>query len=615
MVNALLGRPGLSPAGPAVTTSAYLVFRGRRPEQALVPAGESGEPLAVAIDELAWCATASSSPIAGAQRIDVDVDAPLLDRLVLIDTPGVGGLVAGHAEIALQALDHASALLFVLDATGVLTRPELEFLQRASERIDQVLFVLTKKDLCPGWRSVLAEDQALLAKHAPRFAGAPFLAVSGVLAEEGAWCENADLAAELRDESGLPALETLLRQRIIPHAETLALSNLLRLTRTLLGRLHQTIREQAAAAAADPELHAAWEREKERLEKVQRESGSWTLQLENRLTHAKIDVTRELNSGLNDIRRRWQGRLAEEKLRADAEDTLVQQLTADIVAMIEQLNRRLSDDVARIVTDILTDLAAPPAAQLADLLAAAVPELPPLPSPGRRPGGGERALAEMANLTTGRMTAMVLLAPLGSLTPGSPLAMLGMVGFMAIARKWRLVGQRRQELQAWLRDAVQETGTEIRSQVDIALADARLEIVSAVRTAVQQRTDEVKRALDLSSEALHLDKVTRQRNQQQAVTRLGEIRKLASQADQILVQCAHLLSKSASEAAGAGGPGSRDRPPRTADEPNVIDLVEAQDPRDPSDVTLGRAVILVEDPQRTAGTVSRRRLRADAPPS
>ncbi len=101
--------------------------------------------------------------------VDVGVPTGLLQGLVLVDTPGAGGLDASHARITMTAVQQADALVFVLDAAAPLSRPELAFLQEASERIDRVLLVLTKRDLFPGWPAVLDEDRRLLQEYAPRF--------------------------------------------------------------------------------------------------------------------------------------------------------------------------------------------------------------------------------------------------------------------------------------------------------------------------------------------------------------------------------------------------------------------------------------------------------------
>lgn len=75
------------------------------------------------------------------------LDHPVLERgIVLIDTPGVGGMGRGHRDLALAALGQADALLFTVSAEEPVARSELEFLVEASERTEQVVLVVTKSD-------------------------------------------------------------------------------------------------------------------------------------------------------------------------------------------------------------------------------------------------------------------------------------------------------------------------------------------------------------------------------------------------------------------------------------------------------------------------------------
>src|SRR5262249_59938080 len=93
------------------------------------------------------------------RHIEVQHSAPLLRYLTLVDTPGVGGLDSLHAEIALDAVERATALLFVVDASAPFSKPELEFLIEASKRVNFVLFALTKTDAYPARRTTLPDHQ------------------------------------------------------------------------------------------------------------------------------------------------------------------------------------------------------------------------------------------------------------------------------------------------------------------------------------------------------------------------------------------------------------------------------------------------------------------------
>ncbi len=147
LVNALLGVPGLSPVDAAVTTAAYLSFvpGDSFSARAWLPGGEQ-----IDIDSLDEWARGRQKT----RKIEVSHPAPMLRYLTLLDTPGAGGLDPVHATIALDAVRRATALLFVADASAPLSQPELDFLAAATERVDAVVFALTKIDAFAQWRTI-----------------------------------------------------------------------------------------------------------------------------------------------------------------------------------------------------------------------------------------------------------------------------------------------------------------------------------------------------------------------------------------------------------------------------------------------------------------------------
>jgi hypothetical protein len=174
------------------------------------------------------------------REVSVGLQSPLLAGLELIDTPGVGGLVTGHAELTMSALSLADALMFVVNGSSELTRSELRFLEQASERTARVLFVLTQIDKYPAWREVLARNVTLIHHYAPGFADMPWFPVSSLLRE------SADQAAEsgqgadavaLEERSGLGALEKELVGRIAGQAARLREQNAARVARGILAKL------------------------------------------------------------------------------------------------------------------------------------------------------------------------------------------------------------------------------------------------------------------------------------------------------------------------------------------------------------------------------------------
>ncbi len=99
----------------------------------------------------------------GVEVVEVGLPDPFLERgIALVDTPGVGGLNAAHAAATLAFLPSADALVFVTDASAELSAPELAFLTSARSAGPPILIAVTKVDIYPEWRRIIAIDEGHL---------------------------------------------------------------------------------------------------------------------------------------------------------------------------------------------------------------------------------------------------------------------------------------------------------------------------------------------------------------------------------------------------------------------------------------------------------------------
>jgi hypothetical protein len=146
----------------------------------------------------------------GRRAIQVEIGLPrrlLGDGLVLVDTPGVGGLGSTHTATTIGALPMADAVLFVTDASQELSASELEFLRTAIDLCPHVSIVLTKTDFYPAWRQIADLDRGHLAR-----AGLDLriLPVSSSLRQAAVAGNDRDLNAE----SGFAPLVSMLTDEI-----------------------------------------------------------------------------------------------------------------------------------------------------------------------------------------------------------------------------------------------------------------------------------------------------------------------------------------------------------------------------------------------------------------
>jgi Dynamin family len=147
---------------------------------------------------------ASGERVAG---VEIRLPRKLLaGGLVLVDTPGVGGLGSGHAAASLAAISMADAVIFVTDASQELTRSELDFLRQARSLCKTVLCVMTKTDFYPAWRKVRDLDVG----HLRVLPDVSLFTVSSVLRSRAAKTND----TELNIESGFPDLVRWVTERV-----------------------------------------------------------------------------------------------------------------------------------------------------------------------------------------------------------------------------------------------------------------------------------------------------------------------------------------------------------------------------------------------------------------
>ena len=149
-INALLGVRDLVPVSSNVATSTiYKICYGEKLAYKVFFSEESKKPC-VLIDksELAQYGTEDGNP-ANEKQVDfIQVFVPsdfLKGGLVIIDTPGLGGLFKQHKRITYQYVPKADAVFMVSDSVeSPIGKAELELLDDLRKVTDQIFFVQTK---------------------------------------------------------------------------------------------------------------------------------------------------------------------------------------------------------------------------------------------------------------------------------------------------------------------------------------------------------------------------------------------------------------------------------------------------------------------------------------
>jgi hypothetical protein len=170
LINALLGEPGLLPTDVDISTAVVTTIAWGETERILAFLGEPGQEEATPISRarLADYVTEAGNP-ANRRRVrlvDIRLPNPLLaDGLVLVDTPGIGGIAIEHSELTFGFLPTADLVLFVTSAQAPLTTHELDFLRRRVLPLGrEVLVAMNRIDRQRDWRVILEANRDKLAE-------------------------------------------------------------------------------------------------------------------------------------------------------------------------------------------------------------------------------------------------------------------------------------------------------------------------------------------------------------------------------------------------------------------------------------------------------------------
>ena len=300
-VNALLNAPGLLPVETGVATSTAYEVRYSESEKCTVHFNprmhsedatqlEEVAPLEIALGDVATYGTETGNPGNKEEVASIVVELPnefLKSGVTLIDTPGLGGLVASHADITWKQASRADAFCFVLDSLeSVVSLPELEGFSKflaVPEKLDgsrpPFFFVQTKTDAAPDtWESCRERNLENLSAHfnVRREALRYFPISSTLKAHAGQRVSGTSLHSRMLEDSGFPALLDFLNDTLRPEqAERLGrklLQPLLTATQAIRDRIAEELplfhasQEEvgvlAQQATATAKGFATWEEEK-----------------------------------------------------------------------------------------------------------------------------------------------------------------------------------------------------------------------------------------------------------------------------------------------------------------------------------------------------------------
>lgn len=226
-INGLLDCEELVPTGTDYTTSVvFKISYGRElryrvfflPDDLEDPEPPCRPPEPIAWDKIQRYGTETGNP-GNRENVDfisVELPHPLLEAgLIIVDLPGLGGVVQEHALVTWRYVPSADGVFFIVDTESPLGRFEVESIKRLSGMNKRFVFLQTKIDTVGevAWKAIMEENTKLLREKAGLPPGPiPYFPVSN----ETKRMADRTAQQKLLERSGFPAARAYLEDILIP---------------------------------------------------------------------------------------------------------------------------------------------------------------------------------------------------------------------------------------------------------------------------------------------------------------------------------------------------------------------------------------------------------------
>ncbi len=358
LINALLGDPELCPVDVDIATNLVSTISYAEHEKINVVVGGPGkeEVRQIGKSDIPQYVTErmNKGNLQQARLLTIETPNPQLrDGMVLVDTPGVGGLNARHTDITFAFIPNSDVVLFVSDAMAPMSSTELDFIKTIYEHCRNVIFAVTKVDGAPDSDAVIENNRMKLAQWLECDPGEIALIPVSSLAKLD-YLETHD--PEDLEDSNFTLLENTLWEFLKKNRGNLLLMRALNdLGRELAGmkkpiQAEWEIYQDQTQKTLD-KFKGHYRESKQRLEELLKNNAGWRTQLSDELQDLRTHMNERFQEGFVRIRRETDVRLNQDDALKNPEN-LIQYCETGAHALMtklwKQMNEKAEEVYARV---------------------------------------------------------------------------------------------------------------------------------------------------------------------------------------------------------------------------------------------------------------------------
>jgi hypothetical protein len=408
------------------------------------------------------------------------------------------------------------------------------------DRVETVLFALSKTDQFRGWRAVLEADRQLLADHAPRFADAAFYPVSARVFEMAAKAPNEQAATTMREHSGVITLQSAMQELLVGRSAMLGEANTLRaLSSAFAERQAMFNAEHRALSAGEAEGDALRGRRNQLAADRRSSTRGWQLKLRGEIQRARVDLGHESSRQMRDAQSYFRHRID------TAKHDQVPDLPRQVDAALQMISQRVSATMARTlnrVADVaLADLFSAEELDVirAQFLRAGGPQVVLRP-PDNKPPTPEDKLLVFMGLSGGVSAGKIAALPLAGVAVLTPVVLpativigLGAGWWMARTRKH---AADKQHLKQWLVESIADARSTLDQLVAEQLIEAEQQLSLALDDALARRIEAIEAELTEVDKTIKMDAWKRAKNLATVTRRIKEAAAARERAESLLTR-------------------------------------------------------------------------------